>query len=67
MVIGASFAGARSLTAMKHVGLNVALDPLMTFAYLGANGGLVVVSADDPGVIPLRTSRTTAASRSSPE
>ncbi len=35
---------------MKHVGLNVALDPLMTFAYLGANGGLVVVSADDPGM-----------------
>lgn len=50
VVIGASFAGARALTAMKHVGLNVALDPLMTFAYLGANGGLVVVSADDPGM-----------------
>ncbi len=50
VVIGASFAGARSLTAMKHVGLNVALDPLMTFAYLGANGGMVVVSADDPGM-----------------
>lgn len=50
VVIGASFAGVRSLTAMKHVGLNVALDPLMTFAYLGANGGLVVVSADDPGM-----------------
>src|SRR5664280_2057131 len=48
--IGASFAGARSLTAMKHVGLNVALDPLMTFAYLGANGGMVIVSADDPGM-----------------
>jgi len=50
VVIGASFAGARSLTAMKHVGLNVAMDPLMTFAYLGANGGMVVVSADDPGM-----------------
>lgn len=48
--IGASFAGARSLTAMKHVGLNVALDPLMTFAYLGANGGMVIVTADDPGM-----------------
>ncbi|MFQ3549291.1 MAG: indolepyruvate ferredoxin oxidoreductase subunit alpha [Armatimonadota bacterium] len=50
VVIGASFAGARSLTAMKHVGLNVAMDPLMTFAYLGANGGMVIVSADDPGM-----------------
>ncbi|MCE5313457.1 MAG: indolepyruvate ferredoxin oxidoreductase subunit alpha [Armatimonadota bacterium] len=50
VVIGASFAGARSITAMKHVGLNVAMDPLMTFTYLGANGGMVVVSADDPGM-----------------
>ena len=50
VVIGASFAGVRSLTAMKHVGLNVALDPLMTFAYLGANGGMLIVSADDPGM-----------------
>ena len=50
VVIGASFAGARSLTAFKHVGLNVAMDPLMTFAYLGANGGMVLVSADDPGM-----------------
>lgn len=48
--IGASFAGSRSLVAMKHVGLNVALDPLMTFAYIGANGGIVVVVADDPGM-----------------
>lgn len=48
--IGASFAGARSLVTMKHVGLNVALDPLMTFAYIGANGGIVVVVADDPGM-----------------
>ncbi len=50
VVIGASFSGARCQTAMKHVGLNVALDPLMTFAYIGANGGMVVVSADDPGM-----------------
>jgi len=50
VVIGASLSGARALTAMKHVGLNVALDPLMTFAYLGANGGLVVISADDPSM-----------------
>ena len=48
--IGASLAGARALTAMKHVGLNVAMDPLMTFTYVGATGGMVVVSADDPGM-----------------
>lgn len=50
VVIGASIAGVRALTAMKHVGLNVALDPLMTFTYIGAWGGLVVVTADDPGM-----------------
>jgi indolepyruvate ferredoxin oxidoreductase alpha subunit len=49
-VAGASFGGARVLTAMKHVGLNVAADPLYTLSYLGATGGLVVVSADDPGM-----------------
>ena len=48
--VGASIAGARALTAMKHVGLNVAMDPLMTFAYVGATGGMVIVSADDPGM-----------------
>ena len=48
--VGASIAGARALTAMKHVGLNVAMDPLMTFTYVGATGGMVVVSADDPGM-----------------
>ena len=48
--IGASMAGARSLTAMKHVGLNVAMDPLMTFTFVGATGGMVVVTADDPGM-----------------
>ncbi|MDD5658966.1 MAG: thiamine pyrophosphate-dependent enzyme [Actinomycetota bacterium] len=45
---GASIAGARSLVAMKHVGLNVAADPFMTLAYTGVGGGLVIVSADDP-------------------
>jgi indolepyruvate ferredoxin oxidoreductase alpha subunit len=50
VAIGASIAGARSLTAMKHVGLNVAADPLMTFGYIGVNGGFVLVSADDPGM-----------------
>lgn len=48
--IGASVAGARSLAAMKHVGLNVAADPLFTFAYTGVTGGCVIVSADDPGM-----------------
>jgi indolepyruvate ferredoxin oxidoreductase alpha subunit len=46
--IGASLGGARALVAMKHVGLNVAADPFMTFAYTGVNGGFVVISADDP-------------------
>lgn len=47
--IGASMAGARTLAAMKHVGVNVAADPLFTFAYTGVYGGLVLVSADEPG------------------
>jgi indolepyruvate ferredoxin oxidoreductase alpha subunit len=48
--IGAALAGARVLVAMKHVGLNVAADPLMTFSYLGVNGGFLLVTADDPGM-----------------
>lgn len=48
--IGASFAGVRSLAAMKHVGLNVAADSLMSFSYIGAHGGLVLVVCDDPGI-----------------
>lgn len=50
VAIGASFGGARSMTAMKHVGLNVAADPLYTASYTGVNGGLVAVVADDPGL-----------------
>ena len=50
VALGASFAGARSMTAMKHVGLNVAADPLYTASYTGINGGLVAVVADDPGL-----------------
>jgi len=50
VAIGASFAGARALTCMKHVGLNVAADPLFTSVYTGVNGGLVIVVADDPGM-----------------
>ena len=48
--IGAAFAGARALVTMKHVGLNVAADPLFTVAYTGVRGALVIVSADDPGM-----------------
>ncbi|GAB1475199.1 indolepyruvate ferredoxin oxidoreductase subunit alpha [Bacillota bacterium] len=48
--IGASIAGVRALAAMKHVGVNVAADPLFTFAYTGVTGGCVLVSADDPGM-----------------
>jgi len=48
--IGASMCGARSLVAMKHVGLNVASDALMTLSYTGIKGGLLLVSADDPGM-----------------
>ena len=47
--IGASYAGKRAICSMKHVGLNVASDPLMTIAYLGVKGGLVLAVADDPG------------------
>ena len=48
--IGAAMAGARSIVTMKHVGVNVAADPLLTVAYTGVNGGLLLVSADDPGM-----------------
>lgn len=48
--IGASIAGARSLAAMKMVGVNVAADPLFSFAYSGVNGGMVLITADDPGL-----------------
>ena len=47
---GASIAGARTFCAMKHVGLNVAADPLYTFSYTGVNGGCVIGVADDPGM-----------------
>ncbi len=50
VALGASLAGARALVSMKHVGLNVASDPLVTASYVGVRGGLVVVSADDPGM-----------------
>jgi len=47
---GASIAGARAFSAMKHVGVNVAADPLFTMSYIGVNGGLVIAVADDPGM-----------------
>lgn len=47
---GASLAGVRSACAMKHVGLNVAADPLFTLSYTGVNGGLLICVADDPGM-----------------
>jgi indolepyruvate ferredoxin oxidoreductase alpha subunit len=50
VAIGASIAGGRAIVSMKHVGLNVAADPLFTVSYTGVNGGLVVVVADDPGM-----------------
>ena len=50
VAIGASISGVRSLACMKHVGLNVASDPLYTFSYTGVNGGTVIVVADDPGL-----------------
>ncbi|MGD9568896.1 MAG: indolepyruvate ferredoxin oxidoreductase subunit alpha [Sedimentibacter sp.] len=49
-VVGACYAGARTLTAMKHVGLNVAADPFFTMGYTGVNGGMVLISADDPSM-----------------
>ena len=48
--LGAAIGGARTLVTMKHVGVNVAADPLFTLAYTGVNAGLVLVSADDPGM-----------------
>ncbi len=50
VALGASFAGARAITSMKHVGLNVAADPFFSAGYIGADGGLVIVSCDDPGM-----------------
>src|SRR5512137_1813959 len=50
VTIGAAFSGARAIATMKHVGLNVAADPLFTVAYTGVTGALVIISADDPGM-----------------
>jgi len=50
IAIGGSFAGARSLASMKHVGINIAADPFMTFTQIRTNGGFVLVVGDDPGL-----------------
>lgn len=50
VAIGASFQGCRAMASMKHVGVNVASDPLFTISYSGVTGGLVIVAADDPGL-----------------
>lgn len=55
----ASYSGARTLVTMKQVGLNVASDPLMSLAYVGVKGGMVIVSADDPGPISSQTEQDT--------
>ena len=58
---GAAYSGARAMVTMKQVGLNVASDPLMTLSYLGVEGGLVIVVADDPGPISSQTEQDTRA------
>ena len=50
VAVGASIAGTRAMSCMKHVGFNVAADPAYTVSYMGVNGGLVIVVADDPGL-----------------
>ena len=55
----AAYCGARTMVTMKQVGLNVASDPLMSLAYVGVKGGMVVVSADDPGPISSQTEQDT--------
>lgn len=55
----AAYSGARAIVTMKQVGLNVASDPLMSLAYVGVKGGMVIVSADDPGPISSQTEQDT--------
>ena len=56
---GAAYSGARVLVTMKQVGLNVASDPLMSLAYIGVKGAMVVLVADDPGPISSQTEQDT--------
>ena len=57
VAIGASVVGVRAMSCMKHVGFNVAADPAYTVSYMGVNGGLVIVVADDPGYTVPRMNR----------
>ncbi len=57
--IGGALSGVRSLACMKHVGVNVAADPLMTIAYTGINAGLVLMAADDPGMFSSQNEQDT--------
>ena len=59
VAVAAAYSGARALVTMKQMGLNVASDPLMSVAYVGVKGGLVIVSADDPGPISSQTEQDT--------
>jgi indolepyruvate ferredoxin oxidoreductase, alpha subunit len=59
VAIGGALSGVRSLACMKHVGVNVAADPLMTVAYTGVNAGLVVMAADDPGMFSSQNEQDT--------
>lgn len=59
VAIGASYCGARALTAAKHVGLNVAADALLSLAYIGVHGGLVLAICDDPGIHSSQTEQDT--------
>lgn len=61
VVIGASMSGVRALASMKHVGLNVAADPLFTASYIGVNGGIVIIVADDPGLYSSQNEQDTRA------
>ena len=61
VAIGASMSGVRAMASMKHVGLNVASDPLYTASYIGANGGLMFVVADDPGLYSSQNEQDTRA------
>ena len=56
---GAAYSGARTMVTMKQVGLNVASDPLMSLAYIGVKGGMVILVADDPGPISSQTEQDT--------
>ena len=61
VAMGASISGVRAMASMKHVGLNVAADPLYTAAYTGVTGGLVLVVADDPGMYSSQNEQDTRA------